>query len=39
MLSMIEHGKAKPSSDLLARLAVALACDMDDLRATPSLAH
>ena len=39
MLSMIERGKANPSSDLLARLAIVLACDMDDLRASPSLAH
>ncbi|MDP2811778.1 MAG: helix-turn-helix transcriptional regulator [Rhodocyclaceae bacterium] len=31
MLSMIEHGKAGPSADLLAKLARALACDMDDL--------
>lgn len=31
MLSMIEHDKAKPSSDLLAKLASALGCDMDDL--------
>lgn len=31
MVSMIEHGKANPSSDLLAKLASALACDMDDL--------
>jgi DNA-binding XRE family transcriptional regulator len=38
MLSMIEHSKAKPSSDLLARLAIALTCDMDDLLASPSLA-
>lgn len=33
MLSMIEHGKASPSADLLARLAAALGCDMDDLHA------
>ncbi len=31
MLSMIEHYKARPSTDLLARLAGALGCDMDDL--------
>lgn len=31
MLSMIEHGKAAPSADLLARLATALGVDMDDL--------
>jgi DNA-binding XRE family transcriptional regulator len=31
MLSMIEHGKANPSADLLAKLAHALQCDMDDL--------
>ena len=31
MLSMIEHGKAKPSADLLGRLAETLGCDMDDL--------
>jgi DNA-binding XRE family transcriptional regulator len=31
MLSMVEHGKAKPSTDLLGKLAVALGCDMDDL--------
>lgn len=31
MLSMIEHGKAKPSADLLAKLAAALGSDMDDL--------
>lgn len=31
MLSMIEHGKASPSADLLSRLATALAVDMDDL--------
>ena len=31
MLSMIEHGKAKASVDLLAKLAGALGCDMDDL--------
>jgi len=31
MLSMIEHGKARPSADLLGRLAGALGCDMDDL--------
>lgn len=31
MLSMVEHGKAKPSADLLAKLAGALDCDMDDL--------
>ena len=33
MLSMAEHGKAAPSADLLARLASALGCDMDDLHA------
>ena len=33
MLSMIENGKATPSADLLARLAAALGCDMDDLHA------
>lgn len=33
MLSMIEHGKAAPSADLLARLAAALGVDMDDLHA------
>lgn len=31
MLSMIERGKAKASADLLAKLAGALGCDMDDL--------
>ncbi|MBK1720974.1 helix-turn-helix domain-containing protein [Thiocystis violacea] len=31
MLSMMEDGNANPSSDLLARLARALDCDMDDL--------
>ena len=31
MLSMIERGRAKPSADLLARLASALECDMDSL--------
>ncbi len=31
MLSMIEHAKAKPSADLLGKLAGALGCDMDDL--------
>lgn len=31
MLSMIEHGKAKPSADLLGKLAGVLGCDMDDL--------
>lgn len=31
MLSMAERGKANPSADLLARLALALDCDMDDL--------
>lgn len=31
MLSMIEHGKAKPSAELLSRLAGTLGCDMDDL--------
>ncbi len=31
MLSMVENGKANPSTDLLARLARALDCDMDDL--------
>ena len=39
MLSMIEHGKAKPSSDLLSRLAIALVCDVDDLLASPGLAR
>ena len=33
MLSMIENGKATPSADLLAKLAVALGCDMNDLHA------
>ena len=33
MLSMIEHGKAKTSADLLAKLAAALQCDMDDIHA------
>lgn len=33
MLSMVEHGKANPSADLLAKLAQALDCDMDDLHA------
>ncbi|MDP2195400.1 MAG: helix-turn-helix transcriptional regulator [Rhodocyclaceae bacterium] len=33
MLSMIEHGKANASADLLHKLAVALGCDMDDLHA------
>jgi transcriptional regulator with XRE-family HTH domain len=33
MLSMVEHAKAKPSTDLLAKLAAALGCDMDDLHA------
>jgi len=33
MLSMVEHGKEKPSADLLAKLAGALGCDMDDLHA------
>ena len=33
MLSMAERGKAAPSAALLARLAAALACDMDDLHA------
>lgn len=33
MLSMIERGKTVPSVDLLARLATALGCDMDDLHA------
>ena len=32
MLSMIEHGKAKPSADLLGKLAGALGCNMDDPR-------
>jgi len=31
MLSMIEHGMARPSIDLLGKLAGALYCDMDDL--------
>lgn len=31
MLSMIEHVKARPSADLLGKLAGALGCDMDDL--------
>jgi transcriptional regulator with XRE-family HTH domain len=31
MLSMIENGKANPSAELLAKLAGALDCDMDDL--------
>ena len=31
ILSLIEHGKAKPSADLLAQLAAALGCEMDDL--------
>jgi DNA-binding XRE family transcriptional regulator len=31
MLSMVEGGKAKPSSDLLARLAAVLGCEMDDI--------
>ncbi len=31
MLSMVEHGKAKPSADLIGKLADALGCDMDDL--------
>ena len=31
MLSMVENGKARPSTDLLARLSNALGCDMDDL--------
>lgn len=33
MLSMIERGRAAPSADLVARLAAALAVDMDDLHA------
>jgi transcriptional regulator with XRE-family HTH domain len=33
MLAMIEHGKAKPSADLLSKLAGTLGCDMDDLHA------
>lgn len=33
MLSMVEHGKANASADLLYKLAVALRCDMDDLHA------
>lgn len=33
MLSMVEHGKAAPSADLLSRLAAALGVDMDDLHA------
>jgi len=31
MLSMVEHGKAKPSVGLLGKLAGKLGCDMDDL--------
>lgn len=31
ILSMIEHAKTKRSADLLAKLAAALGCDMDDL--------
>jgi mRNA interferase RelE/StbE len=31
MLSMVEQAKAKPSTDLLAKLAAVLGCDMDDL--------
>ena len=31
MLSMVERGKAKPSADLLAKLAAVLGCDMDDI--------
>jgi hypothetical protein len=30
---MIEHAKAKPSTDLLAKLAAVLGCAMDDLHA------
>jgi DNA-binding XRE family transcriptional regulator len=33
MLSMIEHAKAKPSAELLGKLAGALGCDMEDLHA------
>jgi DNA-binding XRE family transcriptional regulator len=33
MLSMVEHGKANPSVELLSSLARALDCDMDDLHA------
>jgi DNA-binding XRE family transcriptional regulator len=33
MLSMTERGKTKPSTELLAKLAAALGCDMDDLLA------
>jgi DNA-binding XRE family transcriptional regulator len=37
MLSMAERGKAAPSAGLLARLAAALGCDMEDLqRADPA---
>jgi len=35
MLSMLEHGKTRPSAALLGRLAVALRCDMEDLQANP----
>ena len=31
MLSMLENGKTRPSAALLAKLASALQCDMDDL--------
>lgn len=31
MLSMLEHGKTRPSAALLGRLAAALGCDMEDL--------
>ena len=38
MLSMVEHGKAKPSAELLARLAERLGCEMGDLHdSTPTL--
>lgn len=33
MVSMAERGKARPSADLLSRLALALGCDMEDLHA------
>lgn len=33
MISLIEHGKSAPSADLLAKLAAALGCGMDDLHA------
>jgi DNA-binding XRE family transcriptional regulator len=32
MLSMLEHGKTRPSAALLGKLAVALGCDMEDLQ-------